>query len=182
MVNIGIFSPENKNGIGSCLKSLFAHFDKKVFIPRIQHISSDILDSVINSGIDFCIIDLENNITYVDILILDSKTESKIKDIAKCISPSTHLIYNIDSGIPEIIHPYAVSYGLGTQAIATISSIDDLSIIYCLQKPVLTLEDKQIDENEVRINSNYTLNTEKLLPAITCGMLCGIIDKDNVII
>lgn len=184
MVSIGIFSSEFKNPINQYLQSLFLHSGKR-YVSLFHTIDPSSLQALLSSDIDYLIIDLQNvPFDFVDILILDSTDAlASARELSRHICPSTHLIYSIDDGFPQIIHPYAVSCGLSQQATATVSSVSDENFIFCLQKPVITLYDNYVGESELLVRApDEGTSVTSVLPAVTCGVICELIKNDVLVI
>lgn len=184
MVSIGIFSSEYKNPINQYLQKLFLRSRKK-YMSLFHSIDQNTMHTLLSSDIDYLIIDLEYvPFDFVDILIIDSANAlSSARFISRHICPSTHLIYNVDCGFPQIIHPYAISCGLSQRATATVSSVSENDFIFCLQKPVITLFDNYIGESEMLVHPPVAVSSvSSILPAVTCGVICEIIKSDILVI
>lgn len=191
MTVIGILAPENVRKIEATLRKMFSQNHKRVATVNGMSTTEDELYSLKRIGTDYCIILFNKGRIcphYVDILIIDnSKNENIISyDLIKCISPSTRLIYNIDNQfLPLIEHPNAIDYGLSRSATVTVSSIDPqrdgASFVYCIQRPFRTLFDTRLEEGELLVNLSFEKqDVSNLLPAVTCGLLCGLLTNDKV--
>ena len=173
MVLIGIISPLHKDNIRRCLKRILINctaVSKKT--------DCDTLYALEMSSVDFCVIDLEKNSCYVDILILDTDNKTLISKALRSISPDTRLVYNFDC-FPQIVHPYAVSYGFSENATATVSSVDETAMILYLH-PIIRLDNSISDEGEYRVQCCET-NVSDILCAVACGMLCGTVGNGRPI-
>lgn len=191
MIVIGVLAPGNSFKIVNHLKRFFKRNNKRVAVIKGVNTHESELLGLMNIGTDYCII-IFNTVHicphYVDILILDNMKNEKIVsyDLIKCISPNTRLVYNIDNDyLPFIEHPYAIDYGLRRNATVTISSIDDkidgMNFFFCLQKPISTLFNTQHDEGEVFVSAGFEKSdVSNILPTITCGILCGLLEEDTV--
>ena len=154
MVRIGIISPLHKENIRRCIKRI---------IPRCAAVSGsagdDILCALADSGVKNCVIDLEKNSCYVDILIFDTCDRSLASKALRSISSDTRLLYSSDC-CPPIIHPYAISYGFSQESTVTVSSfIGDYLILSVVRN---------------KYSHSVCGCVNEMLCASACGTLCGI--------
>lgn len=174
MVRIGIISPLHKENIRRCLKSVL-----KQCSVLSKPTDIDTLSALERSGANFCILDLEKNSCFVDILILDTFDKAFITKALKSITPNTRLVYNSDI-CPEICHPYAVGYGFSQNSVATVSSVDDASFLMCLH-PFVRLDNTIADEREYLVSCSGLCISDALC-AVACGALCGTVTDCSVTI
>lgn len=172
MVRIGIISPLHKENIRRCLKSVLKQCS---VLSRPTDI--DTISALELSGVNFCILDLEKNSCFVDILILDTFDKELIAKALKSITPNTRLVYNSDI-CPEIHHPYAVGYGFSQNSVATVSSVDDASFLMCLH-PLIRLDNTVADEREYLVSCSGSCISDALC-AVACGALCGTVTDCSV--
>ena len=174
MIRIGIISPFHKENIRRCLKSVL-----KECASVSKSADNDTLYALEMSGVSFCVLDLEKNSRFVDILILDTSDTTLINKSLRAVVPETRLVYNSDK-CPKIKHPYAVSYGFSHSATATVSSVDEDSFLMCLHS-VIRLDNSIADDSEYLIYCDEQ-NISDALCAVACGALCNTLENKNLTI
>ena len=170
MIRIGIISPFHKENIRRCLKSVL-----RECASVSKSADDDTLCALEMSGVSFCILDLEKNSCFVDILILDTNDAALINKSLRAVVPDTRLVYNFDK-CPEIHHPYAVSYGFSRSATATISSVNEHSFLMCLHS-VIRLDNSVAEDCEYMVYCDDESIYDALC-AVACGALCNTIEHE----
>jgi hypothetical protein len=182
MVIIGVVSEKTERNIERFIRKIFVSCRFKTVIAQSGKITSEQIKSLSLAGVEFLIISMKKeNIrpVYLDILILENISDISY-ELVKCVSCETRLIYNRDScHLPEFKHPNAISYGMSYTAEATVSSVDDkfdgISFIYCLQRPVVSLNGNLLYAGEIPIAfSDVRSGINDILAAVTCGVICDV--------
>lgn len=182
MTVIGIISAEDTKKIEKILRKLFLSRGIRAVTVDGGRITEEQLSGLSNAGVKCCIVTLNQSDIhpfYLDILILaDSRVISF--NLIKCISSTTRVIYNADGRkLPFFDHPNAISYGMSYDAEATISSVDDkcedISFVFCLQRPLTSLSGKLLYAGETSVVlSGMKAGVSEALAAVTCGLLCDL--------
>ena len=92
-------------------------------------------------------------------VIIDEKIRNN-KEIRKIISSSKYLLINVDIDIDKSIidnlNLMAITYGFNNKSTFTISSIEENSVIICLQRVIFDINGYEIEpqEYEVKIHEN----------------------------
>lgn len=102
-------------------------------------------------------IDNFKNITFETIAVFSNKSNTfeKKEVILKIIQKAKYIIINADEEITieglESIKANIISYGFNTKSIVTASSVDDDSMLICLQKEITSRIGNKIEEQEILI-------------------------------
>jgi UDP-N-acetylmuramate-alanine ligase len=119
-------------------------------------------------------IDNFKNITFETIAIFSKKSNTfeKKEVMLKIIEKAKYIIINIDEEIivEELknIKANIISYGFNTKSIVTASSVDDDSMLICLQKVIISRIGNKIEEQEILVplQEEYKVNTNTIMGVI----------------
>lgn len=185
MLTIAILAPNCGLQIEKVLTSLLKQNQKKYAVIKKPALFDYEYEGLSQIGTEYCIINFERGFPsscFVDILILDTSEKSGLFNTAllRCLAPNARLIYNADTPDDfQIQHPSAISYGLSSSALATISSIDtagqDTSFTYCLQTALQSIHGNLLLQQEFSVHyPRPNTNLYHLLPAVTCSIVCDL--------
>lgn len=98
-----------------------------------------------------------------EIILLDIEIKSKKREIREKLLNSNFLVLNndrvIDKSILENIKIPVVTYGFNSKSTFTISSIEENSLIICLQRIIFNKNNNIIEPQEYKVKNSE--NTEK---------------------
>ena len=114
------------------------------------------------------------NITFETIAIFSNKSNTfeKKETMLKIIEKAKYIIINADEEITlekiGNIKSNIISYGFNTKSIVTASSVDDDSMLICLQKAITSRIGNKIEEQEilVPIQQECKANTNTIMGVI----------------
>lgn len=129
--------------------------------PKQERYIKQILNSSISSS-NIILLKEENidnfkNITFETIAIFSNKSNAfeKKETMLKIIQKAKYLIINVDEEITleglESINANIISYGFNTKSIVTASSVDDDSMLICLQNAIISRIGNKIEEQEILV-------------------------------
>lgn len=186
MIIIGALSDSGSRGAEKLLQKKFTACGKKAITAENRKIGSEQIKYLSDAGVEYLIMTMDKEKiipVYLDILILKD-CRSITNELIKCMASDTRLIYNIDDTRKLVFaHPNAISYGMSYMAEATASSIDSsgdgISLVYCLQRPVMTLCGDIICQGERKITlPGIKPDIDEIIAAVTCSEICGMY-KEN---
>ena len=106
-------------------------------------------------------IDNFKNITFETIAIFSNKSNTfeKKEIMLKIIEKAKYIIINVDEEVIveglENIKANIISYGFNTKSIVTTSSVDDDSMLICLQKVITSRIGNKIEEQEILVSLHF---------------------------
>ncbi len=109
------------------------------------------------------------NIKFETIVIIDSidKLYDKMENLRKIIINAEYLIINTDLNIEnEILNDIkikTITYGLKQKSTITASSIQEESIIICIQRKIRNIQDEIIEPKETKINIQHNKKIYEIL-------------------
>lgn len=168
---IGIIT-ENRNEI--CVKKII---DKNIKEIKVESII--IKDKNIENM---------KNIKFETILICGNNTPvlEKTEVLKKIISNAKFLIINsdIDTNLNVLnnMNLTVISFGFNQKSSITASSVDDDSILVCVQRNIKDINQKIIEPQEIRVeieNKNAACNTHNLMGCICASLIYG---KKHIVI
>lgn len=128
--------------------------------PKQERYIKQILNSSISSNIILLKeenIDNFKNITFETIAIFSNKSNAfeKKETMLKILQKAKYIIINADEEIIvegiENIKSNIISYGFNTKSTVTASSVDDDSMLICLQRAITSRIGNKIEEQEILI-------------------------------
>ncbi len=128
--------------------------------PKQERYIKQILNSSISSNIILLKeenIDNFKNITFETIAIFSNKSNAfeKKETMLKILQKAKYIIINVDEGITvegiENIKSNIISYGFNTKSTVTASSVDDDSMLICLQRAITSRIGNKLEEQEILI-------------------------------
>lgn len=119
-------------------------------------------------------IDNFKNITFETIAIFSNKsnTISKKEIMLKIIEKAKYVIINVDEEITveglENIKANIISYGFNTKSIVTTSSVDDESMLICIQRVITSRIGNKIEEQEILVplQQEHKVNVNTIMGVI----------------
>ena len=101
------------------------------------------------------------NIKFETIL-LDTKIDSRKKEVRKIISSCKYLILNydinFDNSILGDLDLTIITYGFNSKSTFTISSVEENNLIICLQRIIFSKNNKKIEPQEYKIESSINID------------------------
>lgn len=182
MTIIGVLSKKFAGRTEKLIRDMFASEGKKTVRAENAKITREEMEYFEYAGVDFLILTLKKDSIkpiYLDILVLE-RCEDITNELIKCVAADTRLIYYAQGeNVPVFVHPNAISCGMAYKSEATASSIDykydGISFVYCLQRPVETLEGEIVEAGEKKVYiPNIKSDIDSVIAAVTCSMICGI--------
>lgn len=128
--------------------------------PKQERYIKQILNSSISSNIILLKeenIDNFKNITFETIAIFSNKSNAlkKKETMLKILQKAKYIIINADEEIIvegiENIKSNIISYGFNTKSTVTASSVDDDSMLICLQRAIISRIGNKIEEQEILV-------------------------------
>jgi hypothetical protein len=185
MLTIAILAPDCGLQIEKILTSLLKQNHKKYAVIKKPALFDSECEGLSQIGTEYCIINFDRGFPpscFVDILILDTagKKDLLSPSLLRCLAPDAILIYNADTPDEfQVRHPSAISYGLSSAALATVSSIDtvaqDTCFTYCLQTALKSIHGNLLLQQEFSVHyPRPNTNLYHLLPAVTCSIVCDL--------
>ncbi len=120
------------------------------------------------------------NITFETIAIFSSKETifKKNEMIANIIKKAKYLIMNSDEKILldeiKMISGNIITYGFNTKSTITTSSVNEESILVCIQRTIKNRLEEVIESQEIEVkNATYRVNTSIIMGIFSILLVCG---------
>lgn len=154
MYFIGIISDKDYNKIES---ELYKKLNEKEY--NIININNETIQNIKNVKFDIILI------TNVDFL-----TSENNENLKKILNNSKYLIINTDIKndlqILEEIEINVITYGFNSKTTITASSINEESILVCIQRNIKTIKGNLIEQQDKRVDIKGKINTSYMLGII----------------
>lgn len=120
------------------------------------------------------------NIMFETIAIFSSKETifKKNEMIANIIKKAKYLIMNSDEKILldeiKMISGNIITYGFNTKSTITTSSVNEESILVCIQRTIKNRLEEVIESQEIEVkNATYRVNTSIIMGIFSILLVCG---------